>query len=69
MVIKERFEEIVDNLKLKNQLKDDIDETVNQIINSNSRDFILSRGEYLNAKLKAVADDILDCLKTLITKG
>ena len=53
MVIKERFEEIVDNLKLKNQLKDDIDETVNQIINSNSRDFILSRGEYLNAKLMA----------------
>lgn len=52
-LIQDRFYEIVKNLNLDNSLKTEIVATINEIKDNRSRDFILSRGEYLNAKLMA----------------
>lgn len=50
---KDRFEEIALELKLDKKTNTDIDITFDDIYDSDSKDFILSRGEYLNAKLMA----------------
>lgn len=50
---KDRFEEIALELKLDKNTNTDIDITFDDIYDSDSKDFILSRGEYLNAKLMA----------------
>lgn len=50
---KDRFEEIALELKLDKKTNIDIDITFDDIYDSDSKDFILSRGEYLNAKLMA----------------
>lgn len=48
-VIEERFDEICNNLSIANGVKEKIRETKEQIKHSKDRDYILSRGEYLNA--------------------
>ena len=51
--IRQRFYEIVDELKLSEFLKDEIDKTIDKLAHSLDKDFNLSRGEYLNAKILA----------------
>lgn len=50
--IRDRFEEIIKDLDLKG-LDEDLDATIRDLEKSQSRDFDLSRGEYLNAKILA----------------
>lgn len=54
-LFKKRFENIVDELDfeddVKKELQADIEGVIEEIEDSDSRDFILSRGEYLNAKI------------------
>ncbi|WP_138160506.1 homoserine O-acetyltransferase/O-succinyltransferase family protein [Peptoniphilus catoniae] len=51
---RERFEEIALNLDLKEDALMEINKVFNNIENSNSKDYIVSRGEYLNAKLMSI---------------
>lgn len=49
--VKERFEEICDELSLSDDLKREITNVCSEIEESTDKDFVLSRGEYLNALL------------------
>lgn len=51
--LRERFYEIIDDLDLKISLKKEIDKSLDILKNSLKRDYNLSRGEYLNAKILA----------------
>ena len=51
--IKKRFEDLALELNLEDEFQEDMEETFKEIQESNSLDFIVSRGEYLNAKLMA----------------
>lgn len=51
--IKDRFYEIIDDLNLDDSLKKEIDQSLAEVAFSLNRDFNLSRGEYLNAKILA----------------
>ena len=52
-MVEERFKEICKSLKLPSILNELIGETLEDIDESLSRDFIISRGEYLNAQVLA----------------
>lgn len=52
--IRERFYEIVDDLSLKTSIKTEIDQCLKKVSKSLNRDFNLSRGEFLNAKILAL---------------
>lgn len=51
--IRQRFYEIIDELDLSEFLKDEIDKTIDKLSKSLDKDFNLSRGEFLNAKILA----------------
>ena len=51
--IKSRFLQIVDNLKLSEGLHQEVERVIAEIEDSTSRDFIVSRGEYLNGLILA----------------
>ena len=51
--IRQRFYEIIDDLDLKISLKKEIDRSMDILKSSLKRDYNLSRGEYLNAKILA----------------
>lgn len=53
--VQDRFQEIVRDLDLEEGLKKDLDETFQDLDRTQSKDFVLSRGEYLNAKILAQA--------------
>lgn len=53
--VQDRFQEIVRDLDLEEDLKKDLDETFQDLDRTQSKDFVLSRGEYLNAKILAQA--------------
>lgn len=53
--VQDRFQEIVRDLDLEEDLKEDLDETFQDLDRTQSKDFVLSRGEYLNAKILAQA--------------
>lgn len=55
--VQDRFQEIVRDLDLEEGLKKDLDETFQDLDRTQSKDFVLSRGEYLNAKILAQALD------------
>lgn len=55
--VRTRFQEIVRDLDLEEALKEDLDETFQDLDKTQSKDFVLSRGEYLNAKILAQALD------------
>ncbi|QEK06788.1 homoserine O-acetyltransferase/O-succinyltransferase family protein [Treponema phagedenis] len=50
---KNRFLEIVNDLDLDSHFEQEIDSVFSEIEKSTSKDFVLSRGEYLNAKIMA----------------
>lgn len=52
--IGERFYEIVDDLDLNKNIKKEIDDCIISVSESLNKDFNLSRGEYLNAKILAL---------------
>ncbi|MDY3005574.1 homoserine O-succinyltransferase [Anaerococcus porci] len=52
--IRERFYEIVDDLDLNKNIKKEIDDCIISVSESLNKDFNLSRGEYLNAKILAL---------------
>lgn len=52
-IIEERFEEICRSLSIEGKAKREIQKTKEQIKQSQDRDYILSRGEYLNAIILA----------------
>ena len=51
--IEKRFSEIAEDLKLEEFWDEELKFVFDQIKNSNNKDFIVSRGEFLNAKLMA----------------
>ncbi len=51
--IRERFYEIIDQLDLKISLKKEIDKAIESLRSSLKKDYNLSRGEFLNAKILA----------------
>lgn len=53
--VQDRFQEIVRDLDLEEDLKKDLEETFQDLDRTQSKDFVLSRGEYLNAKILAQA--------------
>lgn len=53
--VQDRFQEIVRDLDLEEDLKEDLEETFQDLDRTQSKDFVLSRGEYLNAKILAQA--------------
>lgn len=53
--VQDRFQEIVRDLDLEEDLKGDLEETFQDLDRTQSKDFVLSRGEYLNAKILAQA--------------
>lgn len=53
--VQDRFQEIVQDLDLEEALKEDLEETFQDLDRTQSKDFVLSRGEYLNAKILAQA--------------
>ena len=55
--VRTRFQEIVRDLDLEEDLKKDLEETFQDLDKTQSQDFVLSRGEYLNAKILAQALD------------
>ena len=65
--VQDRFQEIVRDLDLEEDLKKDLDETFQDLDRTQSKDFVLSRGEYLNAKIlaQALGYDFIDA-KNLI---
>lgn len=65
--VQDRFQEIVRDLDLEEDLKEDLDETFQDLDRTQSKDFVLSRGEYLNAKIlaQALGYDFIDA-KNLI---
>ncbi len=52
-LVKDRFEKIRIDLNLDEALEEKIEEVFNEIKNSTNKDFIISRGEYLNGLLMA----------------
>lgn len=52
--VKERFEDIALDLKVRDNFKDELRKTFDEIKISSSKDFIVSRGEFLNAKLMSL---------------
>lgn len=61
-VVKERFQDIIDNLGIDLDLSDDYDEIEKKINSSTVSDYAASRGEYLSAKIlaKKIGYDFLD---------
>lgn len=51
--VENRFEKIIENLNIDDNLNIEVKSTIEKIQESNEKDFIISRGEYLNAKLMA----------------
>ena len=49
LAIKDRYNEIIQGLGLNLSLKENFDEIENKLLNSPERDYMASRGEYLNA--------------------
>ena len=66
--IKKRFSEIAEDLKLEEFWDEELKFVFDQIKNSNNKDFIVSRGEFLNAKLlsKYLDYDFIDAKDIII---
>ena len=60
--IEDRFKEIIEDLGLDEDLEKDLEETLKDLEEKESKDFVLSRGEYLNAKIlaKSLGYDFID---------
>lgn len=66
--IEKRFSDIAEDLKLEEFWDDELKFVFDQIKNSNNKDFIVSRGEFLNAKLlsKYLDYDFIDAKDIII---
>lgn len=69
--IYQRFLEIIQQLNLDAELDQTLRETLNQVRTADSYDFILSRGEYLNAQLLAnyLGYDFVDAADLIVFDG